>query len=158
MPAREEGHGLAKEMNDLWEPAVFSSDSAVSYSWSSAFPTKHYSCQEPLSHPPTLLLLGAVISSFGSSSKTGGVKISFSIGTEFSRISQSIPNVCKNSLHSFLPFISFVILSDLLVSFLSEACYILTGNTGSDLSEFWSAGTSWKASLSFPSCVVFGKS
>lgn len=77
-------------MNDLWEPAVFSSDSAVSYSWSSAFPTKHYSCQEPLSHPPTLLLVGAVISSFGSSSRTGGVKISLlgQNSAEFPRVYQ----------------------------------------------------------------------
>lgn len=90
-----------------------------------------------LSHPPTLLLLGAVISSFGSSSKTGGVKIAFSIGTEFSRISKYTKHArIAYILSCLLFYVICIILSDLPVSFILEACYILTGNTGSDLSEF----------------------
>jgi len=65
---------------------------------------------------------GAVISSFYGSSKTGGIKIASSIGTEFSKIDQRvsiflffkyflIPVYAKQTqeqLNSFLPFISFI--------------------------------------------------
>lgn len=66
------------------------------------------------------LLLEAVISSFDSSSKTGGVKIAFSIEIEFNKIAQSPFNrkyCCLFGLYqtdlreqlTFLPFILFLV-------------------------------------------------
>lgn len=89
------------------------------------------------------LLLEAVISSFDSSSKTGGVKIVFSNEIEFNKIVQSPFNrkyCCLFSLYQTDPREQFTfflaiyfIFSDLMFSFILEACYTFTGKSGSDL-------------------------
>lgn len=86
------------------------------------------------------LLLEAVISSFDSSSKTGGVRIAFSIEIEINKIVQSPFNkILLFSLYQtdlreqFTYFLAICfILSDLMFSFILEACYNFTGKSGSD--------------------------
>lgn len=100
-----------------------SSDSAVSFSWSSAFSTKYCHCQElSIHHPPPTLLQGAGVSFLYSSFRKRGVTIAAFV-EELSEIVPEvsfclpntintwfIPDILENSLHFHAIYYSSLIL------------------------------------------------